>query len=90
MKPGDLSEPEIITVPGPDRQQAWRVLYLKSESSPHRCNLRDDYQKLQAMAFDRKQKKALQEWIKRYRKNIYIHVADSYHTCGSVQEFINK
>lgn len=90
MKPGEMSEPEQITLPGPDREQAWRVLYLKSESKPHECNLRDDYQKLQAMAAQKKQVKATQEWIDKYRKQVYMSVSESYRECATVQKFIKK
>jgi peptidyl-prolyl cis-trans isomerase SurA len=90
MDPGNFSDPEVITLPGPDKQQAWRVLYLKSESPPHKCNLADDYQKLQALAFERKQKKALRDWITKYRKQIYFRVSPEYQNCSSISEFINK
>ncbi|MEI6508372.1 MAG: peptidylprolyl isomerase [Bacteroidota bacterium] len=90
MKPGEMSEPEQITIPGPDREKAWRVMYLKSESKPHECNMKDDYQKLQAMAFQRKQQKAMQDWIEGYRKKIYIHVSDSYQNCPSLDKFTKK
>lgn len=90
MKPGDISEPEQINLPGTDKEKAWRVLYLKSESKPHVCNMRDDYQKLNAMAFQQKQQKAMREWIENYRKKVYIGVADSYKNCVEIQEFLKK
>ena len=90
MKPGELSEPEQITIQGPDRTQAWRVLYLKSESKPHECNLVDDYQKLNAMAFQKKQRKAMQNWVEKYKKTVYMSVADSYKNCPNIQLFLKK
>jgi peptidyl-prolyl cis-trans isomerase SurA len=90
MKPGDISAPEQITLAGPDRVQAWRVLYLKSESKPHECNLKDDYQKLQAMAFQKKQQKTLQDWIVKYKKQLYMSVADSYKNCPNIQTFLKN
>ncbi len=90
MKPGELSEPDQITLQGPDRTQAWRVLYLKSESKPHECNLVDDYQKLNAMAFQKKQRKAMHDWVEKYKKTVYMSVADSYKNCPNVQLFLKK
>jgi peptidyl-prolyl cis-trans isomerase SurA len=90
MKPGELSEPDQITLQGPDRTQAWRVLYLKSESKPHECNLVDDYQKLNAMAFQKKQRKAMQSWVDKYKKTVYMSIADSYKNCPNVQLFLKK
>ena len=90
MKAGEISEPEQITLPGPDNEKAWRVLFLKSESKPHVCNLKDDYQKLQAMASQKKQQKAMQDWVEKQKKKIYISVADSYKNCPNVQKFLMK
>jgi peptidyl-prolyl cis-trans isomerase SurA len=88
MKQGEISEPSIITLAGPDNEKAWRVLYLKSESKPHVCNLRDDYQKLQAMASQKKQQKAMQDWVEKYKKKVYISIADSYKNCPNIQKFL--
>ncbi len=90
LKPGDISEPELITIPGPDRQQAWRVFYLKSEMPPHRANLRDDYQRFQAMAQTQKQQKALNDYIERTRKQIFIKVDNSYKSCKQVAPLLKK
>ncbi|MES2778491.1 MAG: peptidylprolyl isomerase [Bacteroidota bacterium] len=88
MKGGEMSEPELLNLPGPDKEQAWRVLYLKSESKPHRANLRDDYQKFQVMAENRKKSKALNDFIAKNRKQFYIHVSDEYKNCASIQNFL--
>lgn len=88
MKAGEISEPELLNLPGPDKEQAWRVLYLKSESKPHRANLRDDYQKFQVLAENRKKAKALNDFINKNKKQFYIHVSDQYKDCASIQTFL--
>lgn len=90
MKAGEISEPEQITLAGPDNEKAWRVMYLKSESKPHVCNLKDDYQKLQAMASQKKQQKAMQDWVEKQRKKVYMSVADSYKNCPNIQTFLKR
>jgi len=90
LKPGDMTEPELITLPGPDRQQVWRVFYLKSESKPHRANLRDDYQKFQAMAMQRKQQRAMETFMNKTKKDLYIQVNPPYKSCKQVVEFLKK
>lgn len=87
LEPGMITEPELITLPTPDRQQVWRVLYLRSETPPHRANLKDDYQKMQALALQRKQMQAMQTWIDKHKKTFYIHVGDLYRSCGPLQDF---
>lgn len=88
MKPGEIGQPELISKPGPEREQMWRVLYLKSETPPHQANLRDDYQKFQMMAESRKRSKAMNDYIQKHKSAVYIHVSDEYASCPSVQVFI--
>jgi peptidyl-prolyl cis-trans isomerase SurA len=90
MNPGDISEPELITIPGPDRQQVWRVFYMKSEIKPHQANLKDDYQKFQALALQDKQAKALNNYIERARKGVYIRVSPLYMDCIQVKDLITN
>ncbi|MES2690057.1 MAG: peptidylprolyl isomerase [Bacteroidota bacterium] len=90
LEPGSISDPELVTLPTPDRQQVWRVFYLKSETAPHRANLRDDYQKMQALALQRKQNKTMQNWIEKHKTSFYIHVSDNYKSCAPIQEFLKK
>lgn len=90
LEPGDLSEPDLVTLPTPDRQQVWRVFYLKSETAPHRANLRDDYQKMQTLALQRKQGQTMQNWIEKHKTSYYIHVSENYKNCAPIQEFFKK
>ncbi len=88
MEPGEMLDPELIILPGPDRQQVWRVLFLKSETKPHRANLKDDYQKFQVMAENKKKTKALTDYINRSKKQFYMVVSDEYKDCPSIQKFL--
>ena len=81
-----ITEPELITLP--DGSQAYRMIYLKSETKPHKANLRDDYQKYQAMAFQKKQEEVMSAWIDKYRKKYYVRIADGYVTCNSIERWI--
>ncbi len=87
---GEIGEPELITLPGPDQKKAWRVFYLKSETPPHRANIRDDYQKLQAMAFEKKQIQTKEKWIAKYRKQFYVQINGPYAQCPNIQNWIQK
>ncbi|MDP1726889.1 MAG: peptidylprolyl isomerase [Bacteroidota bacterium] len=87
LEVGEMSEPEMVTLPGPDQKKAWRVFYLKSETPPHRCNPVDDYQKLQAMAFEKKQRQTREKWIARYRKQFYVQINGPYANCPGLKEW---
>lgn len=90
MEVGQISEPEIFVIPGPDQKKAWRVFYLKSETPPHRANLKDDYQKLQAMAFEKKQKQTREKWIEKTRKDFYIQINPAYAKCPQLKPWISN
>jgi len=65
--------------------QAYRILYLKSRTEPHLANLKEDYDKIQTMALENKQQKAMQKWVDDKLKGTYINIIDDYE-CA----FINK
>jgi peptidyl-prolyl cis-trans isomerase SurA len=70
MQPGDLSRPtEFYTQEG---IRAFRIIKLKNRIDPHRANLKDDYQRLAAMANGLRNQKAIKEWIRSRSKTVYI------------------
>ena len=85
-----MTEPELIILPGPDQKRAWRIYYLKSESAPHRANLKDDYQKIQQAALTSKQNKEVEAWFKKKRAQTYIRINDEFLSCEKLQPWINE
>lgn len=76
MKVGQYSAPHpCYTIDG---KQAYRVLWLKSRSEPHKANLKDDYQLIQDMALQKKQEEKLREWVLSRLPYTYIRIADDY------------
>lgn len=86
MKPGDFSQPTPIQLP--DGSAAYRILYLKSETKPHRANLKDDYQKIQAFALEQKKQKAMLDWADKFKKKVYIRVEPAYTRCDEMKRWI--
>jgi peptidyl-prolyl cis-trans isomerase SurA len=79
MKVGDVSP--VIQHVGSDAKQAWRIIYLKSRTEPHKANMQDDYIKLLNMASFEKQKKLIKDWITKKSKSTYIKIDDEFNTC---------
>lgn len=79
MKVGDVSP--VIQYTGADAKQAWRILYLKSRTEPHKANMKDDYIKLLNMATFAHQKTAITDWITKKSKNTYIKIDNEFNTC---------
>ncbi len=84
LKVGEFTKPMPMT--SKDGKQAYRVVYLKTRTSPHKANLIDDYQKIQANALAKKQSEAIQTWIKKKSTNTFVRLNDDYKNC----KFNNK
>lgn len=79
MKVGDVSP--IIQYVGSDAKQAWRIVYLKSRTEPHKANMQDDYIKLLNMATFERQKKSITDWITKKSKSTYIKIDSEFNSC---------
>ncbi len=79
MKVGDLSLP--VPMKNDDGLQAYRILYLKSRTEPHKANLKEDYDLIQAAAKKDKEAKTTTTWVNKKIASCYIHVLDEYKNC---------
>lgn len=61
-----------------DGKVAFRVLWLKSRSEPHRANLKDDYQLIQDMALQEKQDSKMDSWVSGQLPYTYIRISEDY------------
>jgi len=79
MKPGEISESVPYTTE--DGTQAYRVLYLKVRTEPHKANMKDDYNKIQEWALENKKEKVTGKWIENKSKTAYIRMGDRFKSC---------
>lgn len=79
MKVGDVSP--VIQHVGSDAKQAWRIIYLKARTEPHKANMKDDYIRLLNMATYERQKKSITEWIAKKSKTTYIKIDSEFNSC---------
>lgn len=79
MNVGDFTKPTLYQMQ--DSKQAYRMIYLKSRSEPHRANLKDDYQRMQNFATVNKQKKLVKDWVNKKSKSTYIKIDPEYLDC---------
>jgi peptidyl-prolyl cis-trans isomerase SurA len=87
LKVGEFSKPMPMT--SKDGKQAYRIVYLKTRTAPHRANLTDDYQKIQAIALAKKQQEEIQAWIKRKSSGTFVHITDDYKSCKFNNKWVN-
>lgn len=68
---------------------AFRLLYLKVRTTPHRANLNEDYDRIKNWALENKQRNAILDWIGEKNKSTYINIVNRYHNCDFDTEWIN-
>lgn len=87
MEKGEISNPIAATTR--EGEQAYRILFLKNRTLPHRLNLKDDYQRLQELALTDKQNKVLENWRNKKKALTYIRIADEFRGCDLLQDWMS-
>lgn len=87
LKVGDFTKPMPFTTS--DGKQAYRILYLKAQTEPHKANMKDDYQQIQNAATTKKQQDMIDSWTKKKIANNYIRIADDFKSCNFNNKWIN-
>lgn len=88
MKPGEFSQP-IEYTDDQSGDKLVRIIYLKNRTEPHRANLKDDYSRIQSVAFEEKKNRYLQEWLDQKLSSFYIKVDNSYAECPIMTKWMN-
>lgn len=76
---GDISYP--IQFQTAESNDAFRIVYLKSRTSPHKANLKDDYNTIKNMAEQDKANKAIAKWVQEKAAKTYVQIKERYADC---------
>ena len=79
MKVGEISAP--VPMKTADNKDAYRLLYLKRVTAPHRANLKDDYTLIYEWALQQKREEIINKWIANKSQKAYIRVIDDFKDC---------
>ena len=79
LQVGEISNPVIMETE--DGKQAYRLLYLKKRTLPHRANMNEDYDLIQQWALEQKKGEAFQEWTAKKALKTYIKINDKFREC---------
>lgn len=79
MQVGELSEP--VPMKTSDNRDAYRLLYLKRKTAPHKANLKDDYTLIRDWAMQKKREDIINKWIANKSQKAYIRVIDEFKDC---------
>ncbi len=76
---GGITEP--LPMLSEDGKQAFRLVKLISRIEPHRANMQEDYDLIQGLALQQKQRLAIQNWINRKLTSTYVYLHENYQHC---------
>ena len=88
LKVDDISNPVPFKMA--DGKDAYRILFLKSRTEPHKANLKDDYDKMQAWALEDKKGKVMNEWINEKVSSTYIKINGSLNDCDFDNNWVSE
>ena len=86
ISPGEVTEP--IPYRAPDGTRRFRLVQLQSRSKPHKADLKQDYNKIQAAALEQKKGDYLEKWVLEKLRSTYMTIGDPFDTCPNLQEMI--
>ena len=86
LKPGGYSAPHVFVN---DRQErSCRIVYLRSRTSPHKANLKDDYGKIQSVALEQKKQQKIQQWVTDKVPTFYLWIAPEFRDCREMKDWV--
>jgi peptidyl-prolyl cis-trans isomerase SurA len=80
LKVGETSNAVPFTTE--DGTQAYRLLYLKLRTDPHRANLKDDYNQIMEWALNKKKDAVMTKWVAEKSKTAYLRINERYKSCA--------
>lgn len=84
LKVGEISSP--FESRDDNANVAFKVIKLKSKIPSHKANLKDDYNVIQNIAKNGKEKELLDKWISEKQKTMYIKIDQSFKGCSFSNE----
>lgn len=86
LKPGEFSKPTPYT--DERGKKGVRIVFLKSRTSPHRENLKDDYDRVAKEALEQKKSRALESWFAMKIPSYYIMIDPDFKRCGTLNNWM--
>ncbi|MCX8472506.1 MAG: peptidylprolyl isomerase, partial [Sediminibacterium sp.] len=85
LNPGDITKPEVFV--DDKGRKALRIIYFKNRTSPHKENLKDDYNKVAERVLNSKRQEAVQNWIQSKLGDFYLLIEAPYNTCKELERW---
>ena len=85
MKQGGYSNPHIFLAD--QHEKSCRFVFLKSRTSPHKANLKDDYSKIEEVALSQKKQLKMQNWVLSKLSTFYLKISPDYDNCRILKQW---
>lgn len=86
LKIGEYSQPVEFT--DERGKKGVRIIYLKTQTAPHRENLQDDYSKIASRALEEKKELAIEKWFSKKISTYYIQIDEEYRSCNEIKKWV--
>ncbi|MEZ4941285.1 MAG: peptidylprolyl isomerase [Saprospiraceae bacterium] len=83
LNPGDITEP--VPFRAPDGTRYFRLVQLQSRSKPHKADLKQDYNRIQAAALEQKKGDYIERWVLDKLQKTYLSIGNLYKDCPNLQ-----
>ena len=88
MDIGGISAPIPFQL-GPG-ETAYRIVYLKSRTKPHKASLATDYSKIKAAAIEQKKSVHINKWVAERVSSTFINIDQGYQYCPIIQVWMRE
>jgi peptidyl-prolyl cis-trans isomerase SurA len=86
LKPGGFSAPHVFV--NDQREKSCRIVFLRSRTSPHKANLKEDYGKIQQVALEQKKQNKVQGWVTEKVPTFYLWLAPEFRECSGMRDWV--
>jgi len=86
LKVGEYTQPKEYT--DERGKKGIRIVFLKTRTTPHRENLKDDYNRVAQRALEDKKNEAIGNWFNKKIPTYYIRVDEEYQACEEMAKWL--
>jgi peptidyl-prolyl cis-trans isomerase SurA len=87
LKVGEYSKPKEFT--DERGKKGIRIVFLKTRTTPHRENLKDDYSRISQRALEDKKSDAIETWFSKKIPTYFIKIDPEYQGCDEMKKWMN-
>jgi peptidyl-prolyl cis-trans isomerase SurA len=80
LKPGEISEPVIITTE--DGHQQYVIYRLDNRIPAHVANIKDDYDIFESVAREKANQEEVDKWMRKRLNSTYVQIGENYKGCA--------